>query len=136
MTLGVDLEDMRRQVPLDLACRYFAPSELRALSALGAAAQPARLLQLWTLKESYVKARGMGLSIALDRFSFRLASDRIFFTPEPDRDFLPSDWQYVLSMPDCAHLVALCTHHSRAVQMRVVPLVKEARFALTPVLAS
>jgi 4'-phosphopantetheinyl transferase len=139
MTLGVDLEDMRRQVPLDVARRYFAASELRALSALDAAAQPARFLQLWTLKESYIKARGMGLSIALDRFSFRLESDRIFFTPEPDSDFRPSDWQYVLSMPDCAHLVALCTHYSRAVQiryLRVVPLVKEARFALTPLLAS
>ena len=48
--------------------------EVRALRSLPLEAQRHRFLDLWTLKESYIKARGMGLSIPLDKFSIDLDS--------------------------------------------------------------
>lgn len=74
--VGVDVERLDRQNDLDaLADRYFCPTESRALRALDAAARPRRFFDYWTLKESYIKARGLGLAIPLDSFRFQIARD-------------------------------------------------------------
>jgi 4'-phosphopantetheinyl transferase len=70
--LGVDVENADRPAPLDIAERALAPSELAALRALPRETQPRRLFEYWTLKESYVKARGLGLAIPLDQVAFVL----------------------------------------------------------------
>jgi 4'-phosphopantetheinyl transferase len=74
--LGVDTENVTRAVPLEIADRFFAPAEVASLRALPPEAQPRRFLEYWTLKESYVKARAMGLSIPLDTFSFEFVGKR------------------------------------------------------------
>jgi 4'-phosphopantetheinyl transferase len=45
---------------MGLAGRYFAPLEVDALGALPAAERLGRFFAYWTLKESYIKARGLG----------------------------------------------------------------------------
>ena len=56
--VGVDAERVRPRTPLDIADRFFAPREAAALSALPTDEQLARFYDYWTLKESYIKARG------------------------------------------------------------------------------
>ena len=59
------LEPVRRaDAPLHLADHYFAPAEIAALRALPPPAQSTRFFEYWTLKESYLKARGVGLGPA------------------------------------------------------------------------
>lgn len=89
--LGIDLEPLDRGPSIvELADTVFAPRELAALRALPADAQPDRALSLWTLKEAYIKARGMGLSLALDSFAYAFAADApgatdaITLAPSPD----------------------------------------------------
>jgi 4'-phosphopantetheinyl transferase len=73
-TLGVDVENHHiRNAPLEVADRYFTAEEARDLRGLPAGAQQARFFALWTLKESYIKALGGGLSVPLDEISFRFA---------------------------------------------------------------
>lgn len=67
--VGFDVEEARQPAPLDVASRYFSAHELAALRALPAAAQPDRFYALWTLKESYIKGRGLGLRLPLASFS-------------------------------------------------------------------
>jgi 4'-phosphopantetheinyl transferase len=72
--VGVDLERMNRafmheQIPE----RFFSPGEVRALRALPEAEQVEAFFHCWTRKEAYVKARGVGLSLALDSFDVSLA---------------------------------------------------------------
>ncbi len=76
--IGVDVEPISREGPhLSMADRYFAPAEVAALRALtDSRAHQQRFLELWTLKESYIKARGMGLALALDSFAFHLEQPR------------------------------------------------------------
>ena len=50
---------------------------MRELRALTEYEQPQRAVLLWTLKESYIKARGMGLSMPLDSFAFRFDQSNI-----------------------------------------------------------
>jgi 4'-phosphopantetheinyl transferase len=69
--VGVDLESHSRANEIaDLAPEVFSPLELVQLEALRGRERLDRALSLWTLKESYIKARGTGLSLPLKEFSF------------------------------------------------------------------
>lgn len=74
--IGVDVEAVTREVEmLPLAERYFAASEIAMLHA----AEPSQLrelfFRLWTLKEAYVKASGLGMQLGFHTFGFALAGD-------------------------------------------------------------
>ncbi len=111
LEMGVDAEHLGRNASLELADHFFSPAEAKALAALPPSRRAHRFFELWTLKESYIKARGMGLQIPLDSFGFALdeADDRIGFAlfsnahgdDAPHRHF----WQL---RPTPEHLVAVC----------------------------
>ena len=107
--IGVDVEDTARSVSLEtLAERYFSPPEARALRALPPEARRQRFFEYWTLKEAYVKARGLGLQLPLDRFSFHLEAGqpiRISFADGLRDD--PASWQFQLLRPTPRHRLAL-----------------------------
>jgi 4'-phosphopantetheinyl transferase len=72
--IGVDVENVERQGEyVQLAHRFFAPSEAAHVASLPAEQQREVFFDYWTLKESYIKARGMGLALPLEQFAFRLA---------------------------------------------------------------
>ena len=71
--LGVDIELERVEVEHErLAQRFFSPSEVEAVQALPESLRPLAFLTCWTRKEAFVKARGDGLSLALDSFDVTL----------------------------------------------------------------
>lgn len=68
--VGVDVEPLARAPEvLETVRLAFAPAELAALSALPTAEQGRRAVELWTVKEAYLKALGTGISRHLDRFA-------------------------------------------------------------------
>ena len=72
--LGVDVETPRRRTDTLALERYFAPAERAALRALPAAARRRRFFEVWTLKEAYLKARGLGLRLPLEGFAFEFGA--------------------------------------------------------------
>jgi 4'-phosphopantetheinyl transferase len=69
--VGVDAEPIERAEKVaDLAPEVLSPLELAQLEGLPNPDRLDRALSLWTLKEAYVKARGVGLSLPLTKFSF------------------------------------------------------------------
>ncbi len=108
--LGVDVENIVRTVSLDVADHFFAPSESHAMRMLPAKQQPMRFFELWTLKEAYIKARGMGLSIPLHHFHFDLDTDErggdiAFEAALADASARWSFWQFGAGP---RHLAAAC----------------------------
>jgi 4'-phosphopantetheinyl transferase len=72
--IGVDIERIREEVMRErIAERFFSPAEARALAALPPGQQAQAFFNCWTRKEAWIKARGQGLSIALDSFEVTLA---------------------------------------------------------------
>jgi len=122
--LGVDVEDTAadRQHLLDLAERFFSPSEATAMRELPLEGQFGRFYELWTLKESYIKARGMGLSLGLSRFSFspRGAAASVRFDPGFADD--PAVWDFQLFRPDSQHLIATAVEGLPGTTLIVEPL--------------
>jgi len=115
--LGVDVENTTRRAPLDVASRFFAPIEVAELHAHPAEEQPRRFFDYWTLKESYIKARGKGLAIPLDQFAFQLAPDR---PPQIEIDPRQQDeadsWQFAQIEPAENYLVALCVRSRQPIE--------------------
>lgn len=108
--IGVDVENVREQrAALEVADRFFAPSEVAALRALPTEEQERRFFEYWTLKESYIKARGMGLSIPLHRFAFQV-EDRgeIRLTIDPSLEDCSERWAFWLFEPAAQCVAAVC----------------------------
>ncbi len=106
--VGVDVEDARRAMRHDVAGHHFAPAEVADLRALPAEAQPRGFFEYWTLKEAYIKARGMGLALPLDAFAFALRlPDPPTISFVPGFDDVPERWQFWQAWPTAAHRLSL-----------------------------
>ena len=68
-----------------------------------------RFFEYWTFKESYVKARGLGMSIPLQRFGFQLVGERLVqLVADPTLDDNVNRWRFWQCRPTLDHLLALC----------------------------
>ena len=119
--LGVDAELLERMgETVSIADRYFSQREVAALRRLPVQEQRRRFFSYWTLKESYIKARGLGLAIPLEQFSFLLDEDahenahedahenariKVLFDPRLKDD--ARRWRFDLREASPRHLVAV-----------------------------
>ncbi|MEP6483178.1 MAG: 4'-phosphopantetheinyl transferase superfamily protein [Rudaea sp.] len=73
LDIGIDIENADRpRRALDLAERWFHPSEVATLAALDGPARAAAFIHLWCCKEALLKATGSGIANGLSRAVFRL----------------------------------------------------------------
>jgi 4'-phosphopantetheinyl transferase len=107
--IGIDLEPLDAGFATDeIAERFFSPREIGSLRTLNQADRPRAFFRCWTRKEAYVKARGEGLSLPLDRFDVSLLPDEpaaLLSTPGDPREAsrwslsdLPADPGYVAAI--------------------------------------
>jgi 4'-phosphopantetheinyl transferase len=105
---GIDVEVQRQVEDMEgLAARVLSPTEISNLMALPLSLRPARFFSYWTLKEAYVKARGLGLSLPLQAVSFDLDMAGISITIDPSLNDHGDDWQFEQWAPTDQHLVAV-----------------------------
>ncbi len=104
-----------REVDIEIAGRFFAPAEAAALRVLPSEEQQQRFFDYWTLKESYIKARGMGLSIPLESFAFDLEDPaRIRVRIKPGLQDDAERWLFWCLRLGRGYLMALCAEHRGA----------------------
>jgi 4'-phosphopantetheinyl transferase len=108
--IGVDVEDLERKpVTSGFASRYLSPAEGADVDAQAPDLRQDRLLTYWTLKEAYLKARGLGVSVTLSDIEFTFGPDG------PRIGFLDSlagtetDWHFHLERPTPRHLMAVAS---------------------------
>jgi len=119
--LGVDVENVRaREAPIDIADHYFAPHEVTALRATPGPQQQDRFFEYWTFKESYIKARGMGLSLPLDKFAFHYSDRAVAIEIDPELSDDPARWQFWQFRPRMEYLVAICAERVAAESTRLI----------------
>ncbi|MCU1350276.1 MAG: 4-phosphopantetheinyl transferase [Acidobacteria bacterium] len=112
--LGVDVENVRtREAAIGVANHYFAAPEVAALNAAPQEQQQYRFFEYWTFKESYIKARGMGLSLPLDKFSFHYRDEgAVEIAIDPELEDEPARWHFWQFQPSPDYLVAICAERA------------------------
>jgi 4'-phosphopantetheinyl transferase len=118
--VGVDVEPCERAGKIaELAPEVFSPQELAQLGALHAEDQLDRTLRLWTLKESYIKARGMGLSLPLKQFSFLFGgAEGIRLQLDPGLNDQTERWRFCM-LDHAGHRIALMTEQATAPELQI-----------------
>lgn len=94
--VGVDAESLERAAEiLKLAPEVFSEHERAQLNELSVPKQVDRALSLWVLKEAWVKAIGMGLSVPLHKVSFLFSGDKICLQVDRTMDDLfKRSWRF------------------------------------------
>lgn len=107
--VGVDVERIQAErATLAVARRFFAPAEAAAVAAAAPSERALTFFRCWTRKEAYVKARGEGLSLPLDRFEVPLEPDATrALTVSHDDRAETNRWSLRELLPAPDHLGAL-----------------------------
>jgi 4'-phosphopantetheinyl transferase len=122
--VGVDVEDFeRRPVEPAVVRRYCSPAEVADIERHGDRWHD-RFLLYWTLKEAYLKARGLGIAVQLADISFSLDAGA-----PPRVGFLGSlagtdtRWQFHVARPTERHVVAIAaaSNDGLGVQFEIAP---------------
>jgi len=119
--IGVDCENTEKKHSLNIAEHCFSKQEIQALNCLPEHQQAQRFLEYWTLKEAYIKAKGMGLSLPLDQFSIMLGENRhveIVFDPRLQDN--PAHWQFWRLSPSSRHIAAVAVKSETSRQFQLV----------------
>ncbi|MDP2904103.1 MAG: 4'-phosphopantetheinyl transferase superfamily protein [Methylovulum sp.] len=107
--IGVDIEDMQRKpATLDIAGHFFSRQEAEDLHNLPESGQSRRFFEYWTLKEAYIKARGMGLALPLKQFGFMISENQpVQISFDPRMEDNPAHWQFWQLWPSENHIAAI-----------------------------
>lgn len=100
--VGIDVE-MIKPIGFEIAERFFSKDEFISLINQPEEMKLAYFYMIWTLKESYIKAEGKGLSIPLNSFTIRIKGKDISVTVDNEirefyfyQSFLDSDTVYTV----------------------------------------
>lgn len=138
--VGVDVENINNDIDvMTIAGTYFSTAEREELNNLpDSGAQKERFYELWTLKEAYLKASGLGLNTSLNRVCCasikRTAGPLQKFALQPDS---MRSCQVGLFDPSTQHKAAICVCDNRDAPLdvtvkKIIPLVEESEYRLPP----
>jgi 4'-phosphopantetheinyl transferase len=110
--IGIDIENMRLEKDLGaIADVAFAVSEREWVAASPVGDRRARFFQFWTLKEAYLKAKGVGFSQAPAEAVFDLAEQQPRLKSD---DGVAADWRFGSMRAGAAHIVSVAVRTSSA----------------------
>jgi len=106
--VGVDVESIRDLEVEQIAERFFSRDEIATLRTLAPDLRNYAFFLCWTRKESYIKARGEGLSLPLDQFDVSLIPGEPAALLSTQRDpYEVSRWSLQELTPASGYVAAL-----------------------------
>jgi 4'-phosphopantetheinyl transferase len=126
--IGVDLEDLnRRPLSRDLFRRYCSPAEVADIESQPEQDQMRRFLTYWTLKEAYLKARGLGIAVHLADVEFSVSGPRPSVTFKGSLEGSDAGWAFALFQPSPRCLLSIAVPQPDgtpppAIDVRALPL--------------
>jgi 4'-phosphopantetheinyl transferase len=109
--IGVDLEHAERVVDaLALAGRYGSAQEQAMLAALDPAARSRRFIELWTCKEAWLKAAGLGITAGLAAVDIESGTGQPRIVHLPEGGGHAEDWSLARFEPAIGLVAAVALH--------------------------
>jgi 4'-phosphopantetheinyl transferase len=102
---GIDIERIEKP-PYEIMPGTFTQNEINQIENCSPQAKAGMFYKIWTLKESYIKMLGKGLSIPLDSFSIDTRDDNTIGAKDNNRP--TTDVHFRLFSPDSDHISAVC----------------------------
>lgn len=119
---GIDAEKISaRHDPVAVAARMFSRAEHAELIRLQGLEQLEYFYRRWTLREAYVKARGIGLSFPTRKLHFRIRHEAdidIEFDESIDDD--QENWMINLWRPGAEHIAAIAVARQPGVEKELI----------------
>jgi 4'-phosphopantetheinyl transferase len=116
--VGIDVETIDRNINVEqIALGYFSKREIQALKQCSDSERKTLFVEMWTLKEAYLKATGTGLTQSLSLFSF-VPSGRSGLQFELPGE--SNDWHFVLFAPSERHRMAVAVRGRARPEYRTV----------------
>jgi 4'-phosphopantetheinyl transferase len=118
--VGVDVEDLERE-PVDrgLVPRYCSPAEAADISRQEGDRWHERFLVYWTLKEAYLKARGLGIAVHLADITFTLGDEGARIGFRASLEGTDARWSFRLFQPTLRHLVAVAVSSADGIEPEI-----------------
>jgi 4'-phosphopantetheinyl transferase len=131
--VGIDVESVTRATDWHgILPRYFSAAEVTQIDRLPVTEQAGRFFELWTLKEAFAKALGVGLSQSLDATSFDLGATAAIACSLPD-GVRADAWQFALYEPAPDHRIAVAVSDGTPRQWRIDVRSADDEMAIPPV---
>lgn len=102
---GIDIEKIE-EPPYEIMTKTFTQKEIEQIENIDQQVKGRQFYKMWTLKESYIKMIGQGLSLALDSFSIDIEDENKIIVTDNNRQL--TDVQLKLFSPDAEHIAAVC----------------------------
>ncbi len=104
---GIDVEKIENP-PFEIMNKNYSQDEIDQVKNVEQKIQKINFYKIWTLKESYIKMIGKGLSIPLDSFTINMRDETIISVVE--NNCIASDVSFQLFNPDSYHIMAVCLY--------------------------
>lgn len=110
--IGVDVEEVKEKLAPELVDHCCTENEQAKLWSLPEEERRQAFFRLWTLKESYLKARGIGLQVSphLIGFVWPGRNGLPAFQADPAMEPHPGHWHFRIVDAGPEHAAALCIH--------------------------
>jgi len=119
--VGVDVEHLARpEIDRKMVRRYCSPVEAADIEQCGTSGWQHRFLTYWTLKEAYLKARGLGISVPLAEITFAVNDDAATISFDGSLANTDTRWALRLARPSPAHLLAVAASRADGIQPSIV----------------
>lgn len=132
--IGVDAEKISQEFDyMDIAHDNFTKNEITALESMPSIEQREFFYKHWTLKESYLKARGEGLTLPLNLFSFAFSIDnKIVCNFSDELKDCSSNWKFLQLSPVENYVSSICIRNNQNSYPQIIvrdciPLVSETK---------
>lgn len=108
--VGMDVEEISERLAPELVAHCCTPGEREELWSLPEQERRKAFFRLWTLKESYLKARGIGLQVSPHLIGFAKSGDDGLpvLQADPATEPHPGRWHFRIVTAGPEHAAALC----------------------------